>query len=195
MQPFHYLDDPRRHSAPSPSRAVAGVREPVLPADPTRPQVIEIDDSGKLVDYFHILLRHKRTVAVFALVGLAFALLISLPQKPVYRAQVAIEIQDPNENFLSRGFSNTTQTGSDAAETEFQTQMRLLRSESLLERVAVKLKLDKGGLKASAKPPLWKSLLHWPNASVISPREKMLRELSQNLTVLVSGQTRVVEVL
>ena len=195
MQPFHYLDDPRRNSTPSPPRAVAGVREPFLPVDPTRPQLIDVDDSGKLVDYFHILSRHKRTVAVFALIGLAFALLISLPQKPVYRAQVAIEIQDPNENFLSRGFSNTTQTGSDAAETFFQTQMRLLRSESLLERVAARLKLDKGGLEPAAKPALWKSLIHWPNTSVIPPQEKMLRELSQNLTVRVSGQTRVVEVL
>ena len=195
MQPFHYLDDPRRHSAPPPSRAVTGIREPFLPVDSTRPQVVEVDDSGKLVDYFHILLRHKRTVAVFAFVGLAFALLVSLPQKPVYRAQVAIEIQDPNENFLSRGFSNTTQAGSDTAETFFQTQMRLLRSESLLERVAVKLKLDKEGLKPAVKPAAWKSFLRWPNASAIPAREKMLRELSQNLTVRVSGQTRVVEVL
>jgi succinoglycan biosynthesis transport protein ExoP len=195
MKPFHYLDDPRRNAASSPGRAPAGVREPFVPFDLARPQIVEADDSGKLFDYLHMLLRHKWTVGVFAFVGLAFALLVSLPQKSIYRAQVAVEIQDPNENFLSRGFDNAAQSGNDAAETFFQTQMRLLRSESLLDRVATKLNLNNADREPTSKPSLWRSLLRLPDTSAIPAREKMLRGLSQNLTVRVSGQTRVVEVL
>ncbi len=195
MKPFHYLDDPQRANTPSPRGLVANIREPFLPFDPNRAQLLETDDSGKLVDYFHMLLRHKWTIAVFALVGLAFALLVSLPQKPIYRAQVAVEIQDPNENFLSRGFDNAAQAGNDAAETFFQTQMRLLRSESLLERVAIKLKMSTGDRESTSSPSLWRTFLHLPDKAAVPAREKMLRELSQNLTVRVSGQTRVVEVL
>ncbi len=194
MNPFHYLDDPRRNQAPTPGRAVPAVREPFQSFDLARPQILETDDSGRLFDYLHMLIRHKWTVGVFVLLGLAFALIVSLPQKPVYRAQVAMEIQDPNENFLSKGFDNSAQGGSDAAETFFQTQMRLLRSESLLDRVATKLNLTNVDRNAAPKPPLWRSLLHLQPLT-IPARDKMLQDLSQNLTVRVSGQTRVVEVL
>jgi capsular exopolysaccharide synthesis family protein len=191
MNSFHYLDEPQRNRSMGNGRAE--IASPLNNFDASRPYILEADDSGKLSEYFRVLLRHKLTVIVWSLLGLAFAFLVSLPQKSVYRAQAALEIQDPNENILNKAFEGNTQgPNSDEAETLFQTQIRLLRSDSLLDRVATRLKLKE---KTSPRhPSLIRNLLHLPQPN-IQPHEQLLQDLAQNLTVRVSGQTRVVEVM
>ena len=83
------------------------------------PYVVETDESGKLIDYFRICWRNNWIVALIAFSGFVFALLVSLPQQPMYRAQAAVEIQDANENFLNKGFDSSSSGNSDTAETSF----------------------------------------------------------------------------
>jgi len=53
-----------------------------------------------LMDYWNLLIRHKKTLLGFALVGLAAAVVISLVRTPTYRVRTSLEIQDFNANFM-----------------------------------------------------------------------------------------------
>jgi succinoglycan biosynthesis transport protein ExoP len=98
-----------------------------------------------LLDYWYILIRHKMTLLGFALAGLLAAIVISLLQTPIYRARTSLEIQDFNENFLDlQSVDPTNSTGNYAtAQSYFETQIKILQSESVLERVIDKLRLHK----------------------------------------------------
>ena len=52
--------------------------------------------SDSLLDYWHILFRHRTTLLKFTLVGLLAELLISLVQTPIYRVRTSLEIQSAN---------------------------------------------------------------------------------------------------
>lgn len=190
MNSFHYLDDPKRELPPT---ALAPVANSRYYPEAERTSTFEADDSGKLLEYVLTLYWHKGLLLAFALMGMVLTLGISLPQKPLYRAQVTVEIEDPSENFLNKGFDNPSPGNSDAAETYFQTQIRLLRSESLLRRVATKLNLHDPA-KANHRSK-WRDWLGLRQPTTLSESDRLIRQMSQNLTVRVSGLTHVVEVL
>ena len=146
---------------------------PYLPARPPymeAPQPIMIDDQGPglLLEYWHMLRRRKGTLVLIAFLGLLAAVLLTLPQTPVYQARTTIEIQNLNENFLSMRDVNPTanEGGSDPLATDLQTQVNILQSESVLSQVIAKLDLgtklaaekDKGRLSA------WRKALHLPES-------------------------------
>ena len=119
-----------------------------------RPTVYRMDepvqaDNGEaqgydsLLGYWHILVRNKVTLLCFALAGLALAVLFSLLQTPVYRARTSLEIQDFNSEFMDLKNVDPTNAGPGAAtDSYFQTQIKILQSDSLLERVANKIDLQ-----------------------------------------------------
>ena len=75
---------------------------------PTRMKYVEpveadfLDSAGEssLLEYWHILRRHKGTVVIFAFLGALAGLLVSIPQTPFYEARTSLEIESLNENFL-----------------------------------------------------------------------------------------------
>jgi polysaccharide biosynthesis transport protein len=147
-----------------------------------------------LLDYWHILFRHRKTLLSFALVGLLGAILISLVQTPIYRVRTSLEIQ--GTNFLEiKG--PTDSTGSyGTPESYVETQVKLLQSESLFEHVIDKLKLQEQpatGWRAFAS-----RVRHIFTSSKTSPlpeRERLIRQIERNLTVRTSGNSRLLEVL
>jgi polysaccharide biosynthesis transport protein len=101
----------------------------------------EKSDSGGLLEYFRILRLHKGALILISLLGAFGGILLALPQTSVYRARTALEIQDLNENFLNiKQVSPVSNGDSSTALTDIQTQIRLLKSESLFKRVSAKLK-------------------------------------------------------
>src|ERR1700691_2560630 len=109
-----------------------------LPARPQyielpSPGVIEEPSSGLLLDYFDIARRHKGTLIVIAFAGLLTSILVTLPQTPVYQARASLEIRDLNENFLNMRDVNptTNELGSSSAESDLQTQVKILQSDSV----------------------------------------------------------------
>src|ERR1700760_4506334 len=93
-----------------------------------------------LLGYWHILVRNKVTLLCFALAGLAVAILFSLVQTPIYRARTSMEIQDFNSDFMGSKEIDPTQSNQNAnTDSYFQTQIKILQSDSLLERVTNKL--------------------------------------------------------
>ena len=69
----------RRHSGGCPT-----IPTPAAPGLPTRP------GSGGLVEYLRIFRRRKGTLIFFAILGVLAAVLLTLPQTPVYQARTSL---------------------------------------------------------------------------------------------------------
>jgi len=153
-----------------------------------------------LADCWHIIVRHKTTLLRFALVGLVGAILISLLQTPLYRARTSVEIQDFNENFLAiKSVDPANSAGSyTTPESYMGTQVKILQSESLLERVIGKLSLYET-LPATGWRELGSRVRRKLGLSTPSsgppPTEALIRQAERNLTVRVPARTRLLEVL
>src|SRR5690242_18231506 len=101
-------------------------------------------DSGLLLEYWGILKRSKWTILTLAVFGAAAGYLVTLPQTPIYQARTSIEIQSLNENFLNmKEVDPTASSASDSMDAYIRTQMKILQSRSLMERVIDKLDLEK----------------------------------------------------
>src|SRR6266849_3031759 len=134
-----------------------------------------------LLDYWNILFRHRKTLLSFALVGLLGATVISLVQTRIYRVRTSLEFQ--GTSFLETKGSTDSSGGYSNLESYMETQVKLLQSESLLEHVIDKLKLQQ-------RPTGWRAL-----TSHLPEREELIRKIQRNLTVRTSGNSRLMEVL
>jgi len=151
-----------------------------------------------LLGYWHILVRNKVTLLCFALAGLAVAILFSLVQTPIYRARTSMEIQDFNSDFMDAKQIDPTQANQNSNnDSYFQTQIKILQSDSLLERVTNKLSTDEerpesGWGAFSAKV---QHMLGLGDHTGEQNKDAFMAKARQNLTVRASGQTRLVEVM
>src|SRR6266849_7089835 len=134
-----------------------------------------------LLDYWNILFRHRKTLLSFALVGLLGATVISLVQTRIYRVRTSLEFQ--GTSFLETKGSTDSSGGYSNLESYMENQVKLLQSESLLEHVIDKLKMQQ-------RPTGWRAL-----TSHLPEREELIRKIQRNLTVRTSGNSRLMEVL
>jgi len=105
----------------------------------SNPHRKEID----LLEYWRIVVRRKWVLGTFAAVVVVFVAVLSFTATPLYRATATILIDEPNTSLVniqdvlnSSGYYQTDYLG-----TYFNTQLKLLTSRSLAERVAKKLNL------------------------------------------------------
>lgn len=147
-----------------------------------------------LRDHWQILFRHRKTLLSFIVAGLLGAILISLIQTPIYRVRTSLEIQ--GTGFLEAKSPNETGSNYASSESYVETQVKLLQSESLLEHVIDKLKLQNEQPKAGWRA--FTSRIHRmfqiSDRSGLPEREKLMREIQRNLTVRTSGSSRLLEV-
>ena len=163
---------------------------------PSEAGAATVQSYDSLLDYWHILFRHRITLLSFALVALCAALLISLVQTPIYRVRTSLEIQ-------SSGFSELKSADSASSanyaspESYVETQVKLLQSESLIEDVIDKMKLHKE--QPTTAWGQFASLVHrifaFSKVSRLPERERLTRQVQQNLTVRSSGNSRLLEIL
>src|SRR6266481_8451407 len=135
-----------------------------------------------LLDYWNILFRHRKTLLSFALAGLLGAIVISLVQTRIYRVRTSLEFQ--GTSFLETKNSSDSSGSYSTPESYMETQVKLLQSESLLDHVIDKLKLQQ------QHPTGWRAL-----TSRAPDRDELIRKIQHNLTVRTSGNSRVLEVL
>jgi len=136
-----------------------------------------------LLDYWNILFRHRKTLLSFALVGLLGATVISLVQTRIYRVRTSLEIQG-NSFPENRGSADSAGSYS-TPESYMETQVKLLQSESLLEHVIDKLKLQDQPATG------WRVLTFRRQPK----KEELIRKIQRNLTVRTSGNSRLLEIL
>ncbi|TFG57457.1 MAG: polysaccharide biosynthesis tyrosine autokinase [Candidatus Aminicenantes bacterium] len=96
-----------------------------------------------VLEYVRIVLKRKWVLATFAAVLVALAAVLSFTTTPLYRATATLLIDEPGASLLN--IQDVLNAGafyrSDYMGTYFNTQLRLLASRSLAERVAKKINL------------------------------------------------------
>lgn len=105
----------------------------------------EFDDSLHLRDLIRILFKRKWWIVSAVALGFALATLLALLQRPIYRATTAIQIDRAAARVVDYkdGTANTENGGYYYDEREFLlTQIEVLKSKALAERVMEGLRLD-----------------------------------------------------
>jgi capsular exopolysaccharide synthesis family protein len=148
-----------------------------------------------LIEYWRILARRKGTLITIVVLGTLAGFLFTLPQMPVYQARTTLEIVGLNENFLNVKESSPLNEGGASSDTvDLQTQVRILQSESLLQRVITKMRSDHLPVPEPAQMPRWRQLLKLPNPAPGNPREEAMAYAKKHLKVRIVGQTRILEI-
>ncbi len=168
-----------------------------LGPDPGR--LPEDGERGGLLEFWSILRAEYKTVLAAMGGGLVLALLIAFLRPPLYSAKCELVIESPNGNFL--GTEAVSPVGVDPAEisglTDVQTQLRVIQSDQLVDRVIAKLQ-DEGKLgplaSEATKRPFVTRLLHRPPLSPVERAFRIHVTALGHLTVRQIGPTRVVDI-
>ena len=102
-------------------------------------------ESGTLIEYIRILTRRRGTLLVFALLSTFAGFLFTRAQSPMYRARTLLEMETLNENFLNMRNVNPTapEENSQSPESNIRTQIAVLQSRPVIERMLEKKNLEK----------------------------------------------------
>jgi capsular exopolysaccharide synthesis family protein len=191
-----FVDDKRRLSAWHPRSSPDSHDGCALLSDLIRIAQNESPATHDLLYYRRVLWLKKFYILRFALLGLLLALAFSFFQKPVYRAYSSIAIQDLNENFLNLKEDPTAINTAGPAESYFQTQIQILQSESLLQRVIEKPAIA----RTLSQEEIHNSRFNWRKyvgVTTPSPTEDSqpsVEKIASRLTVRSFGDTRLVKV-
>jgi capsular exopolysaccharide synthesis family protein len=175
--------------------AIPGTRQPW----PARNYAAAEDasENNGLLDLWRVIWLRKGTVLLFTFaVGIA-GMLLTIPETPVFQATTTLEIQPINEDFLQMRDVNPNGAGPNAyyPEYDIQTQLRIIESRSLMDRVVDKM--NAGG-RPLVEPESWSAVLSriLPASprEKISPRKAVLRGVAASVKVRAKPNTRLLEV-
>ncbi len=159
------------------------------------PELAAENGSGGVLEYWHILRRRKGTLIIIAALGAIAGFLVTLPQTPIYQVRTSLEIVALNQNFLNMKESNPlSESGSSVDSTDIQTQIKILQSESLIDRVLAKLKTDAVAAPEITRMAAWRKLLKLPGSEPAGGNHPSLSYARKNYKVRAFGQTRIVEI-
>jgi capsular exopolysaccharide synthesis family protein len=167
------------------------------------PQFDPEEEEGGLLEYWRILRRRRGTLVIGATVGLLLGIAVTLPQTPIYQAKTTLEIQSFNQNFMNMGNLQevTEGAGPSGSTIDIQTQIRILQSDTLLERVhslmnpAAESTAPKEPTPTPSRISAWRRALNLPDVPEDDARQLAIAMAADSLKVRASGQTRIVEVL
>src|SRR5207244_10567060 len=101
-------------------------------------------DYAGVLEYWQMVRRHKGAVILATFLGAMAGFLMTLSDPRVYQARTSLEIQGLNEEFLNmKSVNPLSETSNGYLDTDIQTQVKLLQSRGLLERVQAKLDAGK----------------------------------------------------
>ena len=154
-------------------------------------------DSGGGVEFVRMLLRHKGKLILFALGGIVLGILVGIPFTPAYRVSTTLEVLSLNQDFMNLKQTSPVATSDESYETsEEETQVQLLQSDALLDRVINKF--DPGLVYIRHNPRMadsgWRKALHLTQHVALTDRQEELTSLADSLKVRATPRTRVIEV-
>ena len=204
-----------------PSSGASGLSHPYAYWDRSTTDASDHAGSGSLLDYWQMIRRRKATFLLITFLGGAVALLLTLPQTPVYQAKASLEVQTLNENFLNMRDVNPTASGpSYTPDYDIQTHVKVLQSNSILKGTLVRMNLGSRALpsdvrpsaleialgtaarpESTAEPHRWKTLKAWQQrraellVEIKDKEELALAAAERNLRVHARPNTRLIEIL
>jgi capsular exopolysaccharide synthesis family protein len=149
-----------------------------------------------IADYIRILRKRAGTIILVTFVCGLLGIVSFLPQTPLYRATAQVEVQPLNEELgYSRDLSPSSSTGSSFPDFDLATEVKVLSTRTLLDRVILKLDTDPN---LRIQPPVdrlagWRQALHLP-ASPVPERRQAIEMAAASLQVKSSKLSRVIEI-
>jgi capsular exopolysaccharide synthesis family protein len=134
-------------------------------------------------------------VALLMGLGAGVGFLVTIPQTPTYQARASLEIQESNEDFLRmRELSPNGEPNPNFPEVAMQTQVKVLQSQSLSERVLDELNLEARPLLRAegTRFPAWAPFAAARATS--TARERLVASLGHDLKVRAQPNTRIIEI-
>ncbi len=147
-------------------------------------------------DVVRIGLKRKATICFAAFLGLLACVLYTLPQPPIYRSSASLEVQAPNDDFLySREVNPTASTGAMFPDYDMATELKILNTRSLLDRVVSKLDSD---VNLQINIPedrfaAWRKALRLP-PSQVTPRHAVIEATAASVKASLARGSRVIEI-
>lgn len=103
----------------------------------------EENRTSLFVEYFRTLARYRWLIVCLAIGGVVASFLINFTALPVYRARTSLDIQSLNSDFMNmRAVAPTGQSDDASSDVYVQTQIKLLQSDTLLQRTVDRLKAE-----------------------------------------------------
>lgn len=170
-----------------------------VPGYPVPPGQSGDEEQGPgLIEYWRVLRRRQGSVLLAGAIGLILAVLVTLPMTPIYSASLTLEIQEMNRNFMN--LSNVNPVSSDfdgyMLMTDIQTQLSILQSQTLLDRVVKKFEATNGPTPDVAPPAgrmsAWRKVLHLPEPTAANARATALDMAAGSVRARAQGQTRLI---
>jgi succinoglycan biosynthesis transport protein ExoP len=159
-------------------------------------QIAEAEESLDLRAYWRIIEKRRWTILSILLVTFTLVLIVTVREKPIYRADALLEIEKENPNIPT--VQELFQLA-DVSDNYLETQYKVLQSETLARRVIDQLRLNQ---VKEFNPP--KGGWFWANAqaavptpgSLIDPdtEQTALREFEDRLSVDPVRRSRLVQV-
>jgi capsular exopolysaccharide synthesis family protein len=167
-----------------------------MPIELPGPGRHEKTETGGGLSYYWVVLRRSQVSWIAcAFAGLLLGLLSTFSQEPVFKARSSVEIVGLNDNFLNLKQASPLAEASAASDTDIQTQIKILQSDSLQDEVIAKLKRKAPPAKpATVRSTAWRRIFHLSETSVADGYERELRNVSKSLKVRAAGLTRVIEI-
>jgi len=152
------------------------------------------NESTGFVEALRLLGRHKTLLVLVTMLGGILAAAFSFSQTPVYRARGSLEVQNQNGEFMNIRTVDPNAPGvNDSAESYLQTQVKILESEPVTDRVVEKMKA--AGLGKSV--PLAAGLDRWFGVTKMDEEQRQsqsFKDLVKSLESRVAAQTHIVEI-
>lgn len=201
------MHDENREMVPARRETIETYAQPIQPnyGPQGYPQDFqeEPEEGVGLIEYWRILRRRKGTLILLAGAGLLLAVLVTLPQTPVYQAKTTLEILEMNQNFM--GMNNVQQVSETAGfnlMADIQTQIKILQSDSLTSRVLGEMRVKDPERDGTSEGPLeqgrvtaWRRALNLPEAAQVDARTTAVKMAAKTLKARAAGQTKIIEVL
>jgi len=194
------FDPTLRHTLPLPTQLDRNSYQgpPSDPERQNRPERHDVQDrsSSLLLDYLRTLTRFRWVIALGAVAGVLLSLLFNLNTLPVYRARTSLDIQNLNGNFMNMNtLSPTGGAESSSTETYVQTQIKLLQSDTLLDRTVTRLQSEPHPtfIERDDLVSQFKRALHISRSEPLA-YQALIEDAARQVKVKPLGVTRLVEI-
>ncbi len=163
----------------------------------TAPQVPEEEHRESLLaEYLRTFLRYRKLILLCGLGGVAISFLISIHSLPLYRTRTSLDIKSLNSDFMNmRSVAPTGDNTAADADTNLQTQIKLLQSDTLLQQTTDRL-LEEPHPQFIEPNDLLSRMartLHIPTGKPIAYKA-LVDDAAKRIKVKPLGLTRLVEI-
>ena len=217
---FGRIEDHSRNRKALPSAGGAGLQKQLAHTIDVSASEARSDEARpyELLDHLGVLWKFKYSLSFCILAGILVGGAISFKQKADYRANLQLEVQELNQNFMNaRDVDPAAGISPIAPDSYVQVQAQVLQSDELLARVIQRLKLDEqpeylaqietpaqriarklNAEKFLSALPEQRALvirraLDMPAAGSQTPQEQALQVAKANLKVKAAAQSSLVQ--